>query len=225
MIGGDARVAKAYVCLYHSYLDAIQPLDDAERGRLLTAMLLYADTGSVPQMPGNERFVFPAIRAQMDRDAARYAQRCEKNARNARERWNAAQRPSHEADANAFKACQGEEKGKEKDEEKGKGKEEGEESGGRRAPARARTRFCPPTVEQVAAYCQERGNGIDAQYFCDYYARNGWRAGKVPMADWKAAVRTWERNQGGFAPARAAPGAQAGTGNAFFDMLREEGGP
>lgn len=57
------------------------------------------------------------------------------------------------------------------------------------------TRFHPPTLEDVSAYCRERGNGIDAQRFIDYYTANGWRVGKNPMKDWRAAVRNWERGQ------------------------------
>jgi hypothetical protein len=49
-------------------------------------------------------------------------------------------------------------------------------------------------VEEVRAYCQERGNSVDAQRFVDYYGANGWKVGKNPMKDWKAAVRTWENN-------------------------------
>ena len=56
------------------------------------------------------------------------------------------------------------------------------------------SRFKPPTVEEVAAYCLERGNHIDPQRFVDHYTSNGWKVGKNPMKDWKAAVRTWEKN-------------------------------
>ena len=60
-----------------------------------------------------------------------------------------------------------------------------------RKPAK---RFSPPTREEVASYCRERGNGVDARRFVDHYTANGWRVGKNPMKDWKAAVRTWEKN-------------------------------
>lgn len=57
-------------------------------------------------------------------------------------------------------------------------------------------RFKKPTVEEVREYCAERGNTIDPEYFCDYYDSVGWVVGKNrPMKDWKAAVRTWERNE------------------------------
>jgi len=57
-----------------------------------------------------------------------------------------------------------------------------------------RKRFTPPTLEEVQAYCAERNNNIDPQHFIDYYTSNGWLVGKNKMKDWKAAVRTWERN-------------------------------
>lgn len=58
-----------------------------------------------------------------------------------------------------------------------------------------RKRFTPPTVEEVQAYCRERKNNVNAQRFVDYYTANGWKAGRNPMKDWKACVRTWEQNQ------------------------------
>lgn len=56
-------------------------------------------------------------------------------------------------------------------------------------------RFVPPSLEEVFAYCQERHNTVDAHRFCDYYTANGWHVGKQKMKDWKAAIRTWERER------------------------------
>ena len=61
-----------------------------------------------------------------------------------------------------------------------------EQSGG------GRKKFTIPTPEEVQAYCNERKNGISGQQFCDFYSSKGWKIGKEPMKDWKAAVRTWE---------------------------------
>ena len=57
-----------------------------------------------------------------------------------------------------------------------------------------RTRFSPPTLEEVKAYCSERNNGIDAQHFIDYYAARGWelKPGQK-VKDWRACIRTWEQ--------------------------------
>ena len=56
-------------------------------------------------------------------------------------------------------------------------------------------RFVRPTVEEVKAYCLERGNGIDPAAFVNHYEAKGWKIGKSPMKDWKAAVRTWESRE------------------------------
>lgn len=53
-------------------------------------------------------------------------------------------------------------------------------------------RFLQPSVEDVADYCKERHNNVDAQSFVDFYASKNWMIGKNKMKDWKAAIRTWE---------------------------------
>lgn len=62
-----------------------------------------------------------------------------------------------------------------------------------KARAPSSRRFTPPTVDEVAAYCRERGNAVDAQRFVDFYASKGWKVGSSGMKDWRAAVRNWER--------------------------------
>lgn len=51
-----------------------------------------------------------------------------------------------------------------------------------------------PTREEIRLYCLERGKGVDPDRFFDFYTANGWKVGKNPMKDWRAAVRTWERD-------------------------------
>lgn len=64
-------------------------------------------------------------------------------------------------------------------------------------PPSSSQRFTAPTVDEVAEYCRERGNAVDADQWHAHYTANGWRVGKNPMRDWRAAVRTWERNAHG----------------------------
>ena len=55
-------------------------------------------------------------------------------------------------------------------------------------------KFMKPTVEEVAAYCQERNNGVNAEQFIDHYEARGWILNNRQMMKcWKSAVRTWER--------------------------------
>lgn len=57
-----------------------------------------------------------------------------------------------------------------------------------------RSVFMPPTADQVREYCLERGNNVDSNRFVDFYTAKGWIVGKSKMKDWKAAVRTWEKD-------------------------------
>ncbi|MCK9525865.1 MAG: replication protein [Limnochordia bacterium] len=55
-------------------------------------------------------------------------------------------------------------------------------------------RFIPPNYQEIQAYCKERNNSVDPQRFIDHYTSNGWMVGRNKMKDWKAAIRTWEKN-------------------------------
>ena len=59
---------RPYFCAYHSYLENMELLNSEERGRLFTALLEYSKDGTLIPLTGNERFVFPGIRSQIDRD-------------------------------------------------------------------------------------------------------------------------------------------------------------
>jgi len=82
-----------------------------------------------------------------------------------------------------------EQKGQERKGKEGKGKEG---KGGAMAH---------PTIQQVQEYCRERGNSVNPSKWMAHYESNGWRVGRNPMKDWKAAIRTWEH--GAFEPSAA----------------------
>lgn len=63
------------------------------------------------------------------------------------------------------------------------------------AGGKIRKGFVLPTIEEVETYCLERKNSVDPQKWHSWYTANGWRVGKNPMRDWRAAVRTWERKE------------------------------
>lgn len=119
-------MALEYFAAYHSYLKSIEPLNDAERGRLFTACLQYSMTGIEPELHGNERFIFPTIQSQIDRDREKYDRKCEKNRENGTRggQANAAERKQTEANAPQTPPKEKEkEKEKEKTKEKAKEKE------------------------------------------------------------------------------------------------------
>lgn len=83
-------------------------------------------------------------------------------------------------------------------------------------------RFIPPTLQEVQDYCRERQNNVDAERFIDYYESNGWMVGKNKMKDWKAAVRTWEKNGYNSKTVIQSRNTEQSSGNPFYDMYMEE---
>lgn len=78
-----------YLKVFTDFADAMEELGDAERGRLFTAMLKYAETGAAPDFRGNERFIWPVAKLQIDRMAAE----CEGKAKTSRENGAKGGRP------------------------------------------------------------------------------------------------------------------------------------
>lgn len=49
-----------------------------------------------------------------------------------------------------------------------------------------------PTLEEIKAFCKEKGYNINAEGFFNYYESNGWKiGGKTLMKNWRAAVQSW----------------------------------
>lgn len=79
-------MSMAYIKLFYDWIEATDQLDYTEKGRLIEAMLVYARDGCVPELPGNERFVFPGFKNQLDRDRESYARAGARREENARAR-------------------------------------------------------------------------------------------------------------------------------------------
>lgn len=183
-------MAREYFCAYHSYLASLEPLNDAEVGRLFRSLLIYSETGAAPELRGNERFIFPMMKDQIDRDTQKYIAFTQKQA----ECGKKGGRPKKPTLLEETQKTQPffEEPKKPKEKEKEKEKENIKE----RLPNGNPKKSIPPSVEEVAAYCRERGNGINAESFVDFYTARGWKYnGNQPMKDWRAAVRTWEQRR------------------------------
>lgn len=91
-------------------------------------------------------------------------------------------------------------------------------------PKKERKRFIPPTVEEVAAYCRERGNNIDAEAFVAHYTMRNWipRGYTKQMTSWKMAVITWEKREQKFAQEQRNNNRVVG-GNEFTALKEQEG--
>lgn len=66
-----------YVCLYLSYLDAMDNMSDQDVGASIRALLHYAATDSVVFPKSSlSRLVFRLMKGQHDRDRERYEEKC-----------------------------------------------------------------------------------------------------------------------------------------------------
>lgn len=175
-------MAREYFCAYHSYIKQCKGLSDGELGRLFRALLEYSASGKVPELNGRESVAFDFMSANIDRDAESYKDTCNRNRENISKRYERIR-----SNTSVYETYQEKEEEKEELLKKDISNEISKKS-------TRQKKFVPPTVEEVAAYCLERKNKVDAAYFVDHYTSNGWKVGKQNMKDWKAAVRTWEKN-------------------------------
>lgn len=161
------------------YLNRLAKLTDQEVGRLVRALAIYHARGEEQELKGRECGYYDFIKADIDEIEQRYTARCETN-RNNRQRTSTNVNEREQSETNAPNININ------KNIKDTLLKESTEK----------RKRFTPPTVEEVDAYCKERGNKINPQTFVDFYEAKGWKVGNNPMKDWKACVRTWEQRDG-----------------------------
>lgn len=177
--------------LYHDIRGPLELLSDDERGKLFLALLNYSESGEVPAFDGALQMAFQFIRTAIDRDTAAWESKCEKR----REAGSLGGKQKAANIANATFA-----------------KQSKQSVANVAVPVpvpvpdpvpvpvnsfspqkKQKAKFSPPTVEEVSAYCRERGNSIDGELFVAYYAARGWMLGRTKMKDWRSAVRTWEQ--------------------------------
>ena len=178
-------MARKFLCVYYDQEEAWTQLGDGEAGRLLKALIAYAKRGEEPTLTGAERSAWAFLKVQVDANNDSYDAKVSK----CREagKASAAKRQQVSTDVNERQRTS-----TNKNNNNNKNKNNNDIG--------SRERFAPPTLDEVQAYCEERGNNVDPERFIDYYTSNGWRVGKNPMRDWKAAVRSWERS-GSVSPA------------------------
>lgn len=171
-------MAREYFCAYHSYLKSTELLTDAECGRLFRACLEYSMTGISPELRGSERYVFPTIQQQIDRDREKYNSFCESQREKIKKRW----------DTTVYNGKFGipDDTKNTKEKTKTKTKENEKES-------KKKKSFSPPSFEEVESYCKERNSSVDPRRFFDYYEAGGWKDNKGnSVKNWKQKLIAWE---------------------------------
>lgn len=172
--------------LHHKYM--LDTLPDDVVGRGIKAALNYFATGEVVQLGQLEMVVFASIKADIDEANADYLRDVENGKKGGRPKLTEETKPTVKEGNPPLPIVT-----------EGEGEREGDAEGEKKRMVAdkppTRPRFSPPTIEQVKSYCEEKGYAVDSERFVDYYTANGWRVGKNPMKDWKAAVRNWNRKE------------------------------
>ena len=168
-------MAKEFLPLFLDFNETTQDLTDEQCGRLVRALVDYAN-GEEPELSGMELMAFRFLKGSIDRNERLSAVRAIAGSKGGKQ-TQANRSNSKQAEANASKNEQTP-INNDKDTNKNNNNQR---------------RFTPPSLEDVTAYCLERGNGINPQAFIDFYASKGWKVGNQPMKDWKACIRTWEQ--------------------------------
>ena len=207
-----------YLQIFRDKRELLEPFTREEKGELLEAMLSYAFDGVEIALETNARYIWPVFRKMIDQSKKAFEAKSNAGKRKPKQaesdgnqsesndiKTNQTPSDMHQTQSDAIKSQQAESDGNQNEskapinqESRIKNQESRIKSKGVKGgeappiPPKARARFIPPTPEDVAAYCRERGNGVNPQRFVDFYAAKGWRVGGQPMKDWQAAVRTWE---------------------------------
>ena len=167
--------------IYKSFYEPIKYLSDKQIGRLFRALFDYQIEGST-QVDVDLQMAFAFFKNQMDIDEVKYQKTVERNKLNG----SKGGRPTKEENP---KNPLGLKKPKKPDNENdNENDNDNKENIGEKSK-----RFIPPTLSKIESYCLERKNNVDASKFFNFYESKGWMVGKNKMKDWKAAVRTWEK--------------------------------
>ena len=169
---------KVYIPIFLDWLEATKRLTAAEKGRLVDSLVSYANSDENWEdfLVGNERFVADEMRLKIDRFNEISAKRADAGSKGGKQtQAKSSKRKQNQANASTITNT--------------------------KTITKTNTKtsisiFKPPTHEEVKAYCTERNNNVDPDRFINFYTSNGWKVGKNSMKDWKAAVRTWEKNSG-----------------------------
>lgn len=171
---------------YGSFYDALSDLPDDLRLRAYDAICKYALLGEEPESGGVVSSIFKLTKPLIDANSKRREAGRKGGKAYPKQDASTSEANASNAEANGSKLKQGASKPQPNI------KMENVEMKNIKENVKER-RFSPPTVEEVAAYCSERGNGVNPERFVDFYAAKGWKVGNQPMKDWRACVRTWEK--------------------------------
>lgn len=195
---------------YLSFEKAIAKLDDKNQLSVYRSISRYSLFGEVPEVDGLAAIAWELIKPILDKSRVR-----SENGKKAKgvpkpnlignkNAENEAKTKLNEANSKQNEAKTKQDRDRDRDRDKDRDRKEDKSSfeididvsaSADKNRSDKPTRFVPPTLNEVQDYILKSGYSVDADRFVDFYEAKGWMIGKNKMKDWKAAVRTWQREQ------------------------------
>lgn len=182
--------------LHKDMLSVIELMTDDMSGKLIKAILHYQKHGVLPELDFTLRIAIQPFISQFERDALSYEATCIRNKNNGSMGGRPKNNPSGFRKTQKTQVVSGkptithnnpsEPKKPDNDNDNDNGKDNDNEK---------EKRGKIPILDEVKQYCAERNRGVNPEKWFDFYASKGWMIGKNKMRDWRAAVRTWEKNE------------------------------
>lgn len=217
---------KGLLILFTS-LKLMKILDDSEFRHVINAMAAYVENGTEPKgLEPIEEYAFESQREALDGNIRKYQKKAVTNRENGRK--GGRPRKPKEPDGFLDKPTETHiepDVTHEKQELRIKNYSDTKVSdviGADAPPPTKSKKFSPPDVETVKNYFAEKG-GTEAQaiQFYSYYESNGWKVGRNPMKNWKAAVTGWISRDREQHPDKTAQSSQPKTAaQAYADIFR-----
>jgi len=184
--------------LHFDSLEILNELSDEEAGQLFKAIKAHHDGEEIPLSP-LVRVAFSSFKNQFVRDEKKYQETCKRRAEagskgGLAKASNTKQKLAKDSKAKQDLANLADSDSKKKKNSDSKSDSKKESSG-----------FTKPTPDELIDYFNGKGSNRDeAERFWNYYESNGWKVGRNPMKNWKAAVANWLKNS---KPANTMPAA------------------
>jgi len=177
--------AKKCYLMYKSWNPMLLSLSDEQLGQVMKSVIELQEGMDSEPSDSTLKAIFLMIKATMQEDADKYESTCEKRKKAAESKWM-------QMDAFASKCMQKDANAGDTDTESDTDNDKDIKEKNIKKKSQS---FSPPTAEEVKHYVDEMGYRVDADRFVDFYSSKGWMIGKNKMKDWKAAVRTWSKQE------------------------------
>lgn len=194
-----------YASFYLTMLDELKRMNDTNFGRLVRALMEYAETGIEPENIDDIGVYFDIYKGKIDIQREAHEKKQSTQSENAKKRWHKNDVQSDSAEQTAMQndaaGCDGmprhatECQEMPSDAYKTITITNKEESISKDIPKK-KVGFQPPTLLEVEQYFTEKGFSIDPKTFFDYFSEGDWKDSQGnAVKSWKQKAITWNSKQ------------------------------